>query len=660
MMNEKTGKPSIFSHLFRRKDKSPKDIRRKERSPQKKGLRWPARLAPLILGNILLWGLALLVLQRIPVSYRSIGAISVSGVGSQGQFSLPDSGQAISGGSQSPYKYLTTVDPRENYRQIALSEFVLQQAAASLNLSMEEFGEPNFVATAGTTIIDFDIDGNTPEEAQKKAQAFYKALSDRIKYLRQEELSEQQQDAKLSLENAKNSLQNAKQKLYAFTSRSPLKVTNQISSLSEQLESLRIQQANVVAQKEAAGAQVLQVSENLNLSPTEANDALTLLDDQIFQSFVQQYSESIAVVNSLSASLTNDNPRLLLHRERGNEAKAALLERGRVLLQRPVSRQLIERLSLSAEGGRQTIATGLLSQKAEQKSLEVQSVTLDREIERLSTRLNKLSQEQFVFDRLQQDAKLSESIFLSKLAQLNIDKPAFATSYPPLQLVVNPSLPEDPDGASRRTFVLGVLALSLIGTTGLLTLWWNTGSDLEEDDLLGEFNGDEFYNDLFVPESLTETASAEEDVFLPDLNELNALPSSPAPTTSHADAQEIDALSLEQLELATDSLYQHWVYLKSCVEEQEEELQEQCLIINKLEKQLQTYVPDKDSKKNLAYERLRASLNQEIERKFFLDESLNGQQMTLLRQHEKLLRYQQALNNHKPKSRIKKFPSIAS
>lgn len=650
-----------------KKSSQAKDGRDKPGDLYQKRSRWATRLLPLILGNVLIWGLAYLVLQRIPLRYTSEGAITVSGVGSQGKVLLPNAGQALSGeGNDSPYQYLSTVDPRENYKHIALSEVVLKSAATSAEMSLEEFGEPELQSTEGTTIVEFKIGGSSPAEAQSKARSFYQALTARVKYLRQEEVRQQKLGTRASAETAQRDLQQAKQRLYEFNLQSPLKVVNQINQLSEQLEKLRIQRVNVVSEQRAITSQIQQSSENLSLSPQDATDALVLSDDQVFQKYLQSYSDATVLLQSLSATLTTSNPQVIEQKETRDESWAALQQRSQVLLNRPASSQLLSRLSLRSEGGRQELAADLLNQQAKQQSLGAQARELEQQIEGLSARLQTLSQERLIFDRLQQNAKLSESIFLSKFAQLNVDKPDYATSYPPIQLVAEPSLPEEHDSAPGRTLMLGVLALSFIGTTGMVTLWWNRSEDRDQGGTFFE----EQVPDRFHDDFLTASLQAEE----PSISHLSA----PAPRTmasslhlgansnSHnhqvSQPQLIETLSLRELQEITDGLHQSWSYAKGFFEEQEEELRSQYRVISTLQEELSSASLKEFTHEEAVYiDRLKAVLSEEVERKQMLEESLEGQRSHLKEQHETLLRHQRVLQERlQQKAQAPEFPSVAS
>jgi uncharacterized protein involved in exopolysaccharide biosynthesis len=610
---------------------------------------WSSLWIRLLIGNVIVWCLAIIILQFIPSEYLSKGSISVTGIGSQEKVFLPNAGQATSGDkNESPYNYIETVDPRENYMYIALDEVVLRKASSNVGMSLDDFGEPEVKLIEGTTIIEFSLGGKTPKEAQEKAKALYQALYERVVYLRKEELQSQQATLKKSSVIARKNLLDTKQRLYEFTSKSPLKTIEQVNYLSEQIETLKAQRSNILSQKNAVNSRILQTSENLNLSGQNAKDALILLDDPIFQKYLEEYSNSITQLQVSSGSLTQSNPLIVQETAKREQAWNAVRDRGYVLLKKTVDRQVIDQLSLKAEGERQGIAKDLLSQKADQKSLMTQVKTLDQEVRNLSSQLQTLSQEKLKLDRLQQNEKLAESIFLSKVAQLNIEKPDYATSYPPLQLIAAPALPEEDESRSRRTFILGILAITLLGTTGIITFFWNRDTDTKSESL----SEDKIY--LNGIKNYSQEESSELNFFPAEVN-IDFLETYSAweSLTQADEVQEVEfrktnmpSLSILQLEEIANKLQKNWSYSKQFIEEQEEEMHLLCSTINALESEISLGDPKRMIyNNNLKPHQIVKIINEENERKRLLEESLIGQRVHLEKQQNRILLYQQILHS---------------
>ena len=420
--------------------------------------------------NTMVVGAAVVLLQIISSTFTSKGAAIIPSVGSYGSVELSETAKTTDG-EQTPYSYLLKIDPRENYYYIAQTEAVLARAAETVDMSLEEFGVPDLGLNNKTSIIEFEVSGKTAEEAQQKAWAFYQAWNERISTLRETQAGLQNESIDRELNSVDSQLRATQEEISEFRSQSPLKIATQIEELAERVEDLRIEQANLVNQQKGVEARFRQLSNQLNLTAQQAGDALILLDDPVFQNSLQNYSNAIANLETLSSKWSADSPQIRIEEDTKQTAQRAMLQRSRVLLGRPVELQFLTRLNLE-EGGRRELVQELVRFKIELEGLTTQSQTKSEQIEQFESRLETLTEDEFVLNRLERDAQISESIFIGGVAQLDVSKPEFATNYPPLQLIKEPSLPLQEDGSQSQTVLLGALAISFLSTTALITIWW--------------------------------------------------------------------------------------------------------------------------------------------------------------------------------------------
>ena len=421
--------------------------------------------------NTMVVGATVVLLQILTSTYTSKGAAIIPGVGSHGSIELSETATTSDAPNQTPYSYLLKVDPRENYYYIAKTEAVLAKAATAVDMTLEEFGEPTIGLNNKTSIIEFEVSGETAEEAQQKAWAFYQAWDERISVLRESQAVLQNESIDRELDSVNSQLQATQEEISEFRSQSPLKIATQIEELAERVEDLRIENAKLLEQQKGADTRFRQLSHQLNLTAQQAGDALLLLDDKVFQSSLQNYSEAVVKSEILSSKWSADSPQVRIEEDRKETAQRAMLERSRTLLGRPIDFQFLARLNLG-EGGRRNLVEELVRLQVEREGLATQSQTKKQQIEQFESRLETLTQEKFTLSRLERDAQISESVFIGNIAQLDVSKPEYATNYPPLQLIKEPSLPLEDDGVRSQTVLLGAFAISFLLTTGLLMIWW--------------------------------------------------------------------------------------------------------------------------------------------------------------------------------------------
>ena len=193
--------------------------------------RWLSYLLLGLTTNIAFWASAFLYLKVTPSTYTSYSAVNLPGASSNASVSLPGIGQA-SYENASPYASSSSQDPRENYKFIAQSEPVVKAAAASLNMSLGEFGNPRIKVVDNTTVMTIEFKGASPHEAQNKSLAFYKAFETRLNQLRTQEAIRRDVGFQTGLDSSQKKLQIAQKNLSDYKASSGLNSDVQIKDLT--------------------------------------------------------------------------------------------------------------------------------------------------------------------------------------------------------------------------------------------------------------------------------------------------------------------------------------------------------------------------------------------------------------------------------------------
>lgn len=430
---------------------------------------WFPYLFIALLANAGIWVAAVAYLKLKAPTYTSSWAINVPVSGSAARVSLPEIGQT-SYDSSSPYS-VSTQDPRQNYKFVAESDAVLKAAAAQLNLSPEEFGQPKIKLGDSTSIIDFQVKGSTPEQARNKSFALYRALQARVNELRVQEFVQRDASFQSSLGASQKKLEIAQKRLSEYKAQSGLNSNDQLKALSDNIENLRKQRSEILAQQQQSNARMKQLTSNLNLSEQEAADAFALQTDQVFQQNLRNYSEASTNVVALSARFLPDHPSILAEEAKRDAARVALFSRGQELLGKPLNQAMLQKLNLSGGGGRESLFQSLIDAQAENRGLQSQAQETNQQITLLENRLSSLSQKETTLEALKRDLQVAEAVFSSTLANLDITRSNAFGSYPLLQMIAEPNLSRVPTSPKKDVALVGASAASLFVTTGIVTLW---------------------------------------------------------------------------------------------------------------------------------------------------------------------------------------------
>jgi uncharacterized protein involved in exopolysaccharide biosynthesis len=425
-----------------------------------------------VLANLVIWGTSGLYLRLVRPTYISEWALVLPGSASGVNINLPEIGQATSSGT-SPFGSPTS-DPRANYEYIASSEAVLAKAAAAVNLSLEEFGEPRIKLPDNTTILQFQIKGRTAQQAQQNSYALYRALLQKLKQLRAEEIVRRDEGTQATLKSAQTKLKAAQNHLSQYKARSGFSSQSQLSDLSSNIEQLRRQRAEAIAQQQLTTQRLQQLSSSLGLTPQQAANAFVLQSDQRFQLNLKDYSEASTTLEILRSKWGENHPQVIKERSKQQAAQMALMERSRSLTGETVDLRNLEFLQLrgSDQGsGREGLFRDLVTVRAEQQGLRAQIQALEQQLTQLETRFASLAERESVLDTLKRDVQVAEAVFASTVAKLDLGKSDMFTAYPLVQLVAEPSLPDEPASPKTTLILLGSGLSSLFVTIGLVLLW---------------------------------------------------------------------------------------------------------------------------------------------------------------------------------------------
>ncbi|BAB73994.1 GumC family protein [Anabaena sp. FACHB-709] len=423
-----------------------------------------------VAGNALIWGTSIQYLKVTKPTYTSEFALILSGASFGVNVNLPGIGQATSSSSSAIGS--STYDARANYEYIFTSEAVLKKAAAIAKIPEEQFSKPRIKLLDNSTIMQFEVTGKSPKEAQNKSLALYQAMVHQITVLRTGEINQRKDPTQKTLLSSQQKLERAQKHLSEYKLRSGLSFPDQIGNLSSNIEQLRRQRAEAKAQENATNQKLQQLAKNIGLSPQEAADAFLLRVDQIFQQNLKDYSEATTTLEILMTKYGPNHPQVVKERIRQEAALAALLERSQILLEKPMTTTILNRLALAVNGsGRDTLFQNLVTYQSDQKGLQSQVKTLDSEIQRLEKRLEILSQRQSKLENLKRDVQIAEAMFASTLTKLDLGQGDIFAAYPLVQMLVEPNLPDQPTAPKKSFILAGSAAGSIFSTLGLCLVW---------------------------------------------------------------------------------------------------------------------------------------------------------------------------------------------
>lgn len=424
-------------------------------------------------GNIAIWGLAILYLIFKSPTYTSKWSVSLPATQNSSSVSIPDVG-SVSSNIESAYRN-DLFDPRENYKYLLEKKEILSAAALKVGMKRSKFGEPDVEIVDNTTMMELSMEGDTAQEAQRKAIAMQVVLEQKLQELRQGQISQTDNSLQASLQKSQQALSDTRQELAQFKAETAIGSADRESNLSSNLEELRRQQAEAEAQLQQARAQAQRLADSLGISPQVAKDAFALHSDSLFQNYLSEYTRTSGELVSLESQFQPSNPIVINKKEETNAARNALLRRGEVLLGSRPSPELLQQLNLNTgdenDSYRGSLLKDIVSMQSEANGLAARATELDKQIERLETKENNLVQQRTTLSKLEQDVKFAETVYSSNLAKSRLAESNLYDAYPQIQVAIQPSLPRKPSSPDPVLVSLGAFMGSLFLTTAIASLW---------------------------------------------------------------------------------------------------------------------------------------------------------------------------------------------
>ncbi|MGI0116037.1 hypothetical protein [Zooshikella sp. RANM57] len=390
------------------------------------------------------------------------------GTGSGHAVNLDSLGQATAN-IASPFTN-TSIDPLVNYREIVTSKTVLSKAAAKIAIPLEEFGKPRIKLIDQTSLMQFKVNGSSPEQARDKSLAIYQALQDQLDILRNDEVTRITDSSLSSIEDFGSKLQQTQLEKLNYQSHNSIISVSQFEQLITQMEHDVSTEQNLKARERFLQGQIQHLLASVRLQPEEVSYAITLRNDSLFQAQLSRQAELKVQIDVTKATWGSNHPKLNQLQATLHSINLAITERGKQLTENKnlSTSQLIE---LGSGDIKAVLLEKLAQFMAEAAGVNKQLTQLHININGLKKRIENGAADAIKLEELSRKQQVATTVFSTALAKQDIGKVDRFASYPLIQILAAPTLPEGPDKLHIKLALLGGIAATLFIIFGLLTLW---------------------------------------------------------------------------------------------------------------------------------------------------------------------------------------------
>ncbi len=422
-----------------------------------------------VLSSVIIWSAIGLFLWKTPPRFVSEWSLILPSATKGHSISLESIGQASTSGT-SPYG-TSLIDPRVNYKELALSTPVLSAAANALGMTIGEFGKPNIKLIDQTSFLLFKMSATSGKLAQEKSIALYQALQTQLDSLRDKETESRELASLSSLSEYSQKLETTQLNKLNYQSKAGILSVEHFDLLVNQLEQKKAEHETLKARLAYVSAKIEVLLTGTKLDAHDVKHAIHLRNDPNFQEKLKRHADIHAQIASIEGVWGHHHPQLKQLEAAHHTVNDSLTKRGRRLIEQPEV-DTAELIKLGGNTLESEVLTEVLQLLSDKEGLEKQLSVEQTVIETLKTRLDSNIDDLLYLEDLARQQQVATAVFTSALAKQDMGKNDRFSSYPLIQLLAEPSLPESPDKLKRMIALAGGFFCHLSLLAGLALLWF--------------------------------------------------------------------------------------------------------------------------------------------------------------------------------------------
>jgi uncharacterized protein involved in exopolysaccharide biosynthesis len=419
-------------------------------------------------GLMVIWVLTFGYIAFAPRSYSSKFTLILPGSGAGGSINVESIGQAQSNSSSAFSS--STLSPTENYKRLLMADVTLRNAARLIAADENRFPSPTVKLTDQTNLIEIEIDGANPTEANKRATALHKAFLEQLEALRIDEAASREVSDMRHLKELEAKVGGAQRKLIEFQAENGLVSLEQFNNRIASIDALREKERETRTALTESNAKTARYSNVLDIGTENANRALRLKSDPVFQRLADYYAQLQAKAEEKSATLGPAHADMAQANSERMVVRGAMVDRARELT--GLSEKAIMReVDISLSDGRSNLIENMVVSGVDRNGTAAALGEIRHDLAREKGRAAGLVTQASILADLTRDHRIAEAVFSSALARLDTNKQDPFASYPLVQTLEAPSIPRKASSPSALIAMIAAFAASLFLVIGFGLIW---------------------------------------------------------------------------------------------------------------------------------------------------------------------------------------------
>lgn len=429
--------------------------------------RLPRYMATFLLGATLIWAPIVGYLKTAPLKYRTDISLILPGSGASASVNLSNIGQASSYANSAFSS--NSISPTETYKRLLGADRILARAAETLGISRDALGRPRIELVDQTSLIRIEMTGNSAIDAQVRGEALLRAFYTELDALRADELRVRQDSGEGPIEEYRQSVQKIRAAISDLQATSGLLSVDQFDEQVAARDALETRTREAAASLDRQNASVQTLELTLGLAASMAAATLKLFADGEYTAVTAELSAHAARLADARARYGKKHPKVIEATQGYTGARTKAREQAmRVTGLRP---DKIDQLDLAPDGARSDLLVELVRQEITRAGLAREHATLQTRLHDETARLQALAPTAAELEDRQRDFAVAEAVFASAIARSQSTKTDVYASYPLVQVLENPSLPDAPSSPRRKLALAAGVAATLMLIFALSLGW---------------------------------------------------------------------------------------------------------------------------------------------------------------------------------------------
>ncbi|WP_460272166.1 GumC family protein [Celeribacter sp. ULVN23_4] len=416
-----------------------------------------------VLGLAAIWAPISGYLKTAAPVYASHMSLILPGSGSASSVNLADIGQASSHANSAFSS--NSISPTETYKRLLAADRVIAEAATQQGVAFSAFGKPQVQLVDQTAFIHVKLIGPSPEAAQARNAALLDAFFAEIDRLRSDEMDSRQSSGLDAIQDYRASVAKTRVEIEQLRTTTGLNSVDQYKRQLDEADALRAKIDITAAEHERKVAMVRGLETRLGTNSEHASRILRLNADTAYLALLEAMALATADLAEMQSRYGQRHPEVLKARN-GMEAARAKAEARAVVLTGEAGA-----LERSLDGGRAALLTELVRQDSERSGLQAELKELRALLTVQTDRLDRLAPEAARLEDLQRDFNVAEAVFASAIARSQSSKADVFASYPLVQVLEDPTLPDRPTSPRKKLAIAAGMAASLLLFVALSLGW---------------------------------------------------------------------------------------------------------------------------------------------------------------------------------------------